>query len=748
MERKVFERRIIGSLIVLLIIEMTLLGLHLGWGGFIPPAPRRDAVVAGHVVKSENELRRRGSGSLVWEKSASDDSLYYYDSVLTLSQSTASLKLSKDTEVNLSENTLVTIEPQETAESGEIRLRFTRGNVQARNPFAPARMSSETWFMDIKVGSDVDLRQVGADQFEVGVKKGEVGFVSKQGKEKVSADQVLRISKDGTERLEMDDSFSWVDLPASRLYTHDETVNFDLKWTSPAAKELLIQTIGGQESRLQLAEGETHQTVTLPLGHHLLFLRAGNKTSQALNVEVWKAPILHLLAPLPRNRVKTGEPTQFVWMMAPGISRFDLSLKGQKHLAKESGTENTFSATFNDEDDLEWSVEGRDKDGFVIPPLYSYPLFIRETPLEAPKLMPPTLRRPAEDEPDRGASLWSWILPQAFADQVYYQAIFHWQPVAGADHYVLEVAESADFRNPILIKVLPNPEFVWKKMPLKTYFWRVAAEAKSGRLGIFSEPQEVDLNAGGEGVQVAPLKQARKKPAPKPIAEAEPPPPPPAEPVTPAPTPPPAPPAAVAEPQDKIAIHPHDFFEWRPMFTNIDQTNSDGLHSVLQGRSMFSVSVGTDRQLSSDSFLKMEIDYTQRKFQADPQSKYPLQNDLSWSDVDLFLLQHKTSSRWALGLYALHSALLVRDTLESVRVKNTYDVGGCVETVYDFGPIHYIGDHMAVVGTEYGLVTRQTLRVYPVDQFYLGGGIEGGMLFHTGGQTLSVSGQLSVGLEF
>jgi len=50
-------------------------------------------------------LRRRGTDSLVWEKSAADDVLYYYDSILTLAQSTASLKLFKDSEIRLSENT-------------------------------------------------------------------------------------------------------------------------------------------------------------------------------------------------------------------------------------------------------------------------------------------------------------------------------------------------------------------------------------------------------------------------------------------------------------------------------------------------------------------------------------------------------------------------------------------------------------------------------------------------------------------
>ena len=745
MERKIFERRVIGSLIILLIAEIALLALHLGWGGFTPPAPKQETLLAGHVKRSENELRRRGANSLVWEKSASDDAVYFYDSILTLAQSTATLKLFRDTELKLSENTLVTIEPQDQNENGEIRLKFTRGNLKARNPYVKTKLSSESWVMDIQTGSDVELRQVGDGEFELDVKRGSVGFSSEKGLQSVGENEVLRVNQDAPSKIRVDENLSWQDPPKSRIYTHSETVALPLRWKGEGGAAVVVQSVGGRESVIPVAGGRNDYLLELPLGRHQIFLRAEGLTSPGLSVEIWKAPSLHLLSPLPRDRMKLGADVNFVWMRAPEISGYQIHIHGQKQNLREESKQNTFTFRFDQEDDLEWSVEGRDSEGNVIPPNYSHPLFIRESPLEAPKLMRPQIRRPAEAKPDRGASLWNWILPQAYAedsDPTLYQAAFRWEPVAGADRYVIEISESADFRRPIVNKVVSKPEYVWKKMELKTYYWRVAAESKGGRMGIFSEPQETNLKDANSGVEVTPLKEVVARPA----VPAEPEPPPRLEPPPVAETPPPPP---MREPQPAVENLPRNFFEWRPLVSALRQTNGDSVRTTLQGPAIVAFSMGTTRTISRERFARVQVNAAQFKYKPHPESQFPSQKNISWTDVDFLITKHNTSSHYSFGFYALKSALISRETESTVHVRDAYSLGVVFEGIYQFDHVEYVGDYMGVFGNESGFLTRQSLR-FPglIGGFYLGAGVEGRYLIHSGGNTQSFSGQFSLGLDF
>lgn len=754
MDRKRFAGRFVGALVVLLIIEVTLLCLHLGWGGFHRPLTDHKTVLAGHVVKNENELRRRGTNSLVWEKSYSDDSVYYYDSILTLSQSTASLKLFKDTEIHLSENTLVTIEPQDDKSYGEIRLKFVKGSFQARNPFSNAKVESDTWSMEIKTGTEVDFRQVGENEFEFGVKKGEVDFTSALGQDKVAENQMLRIRNDAPVKMQVEQGLNWSDPPQKRIYTHGLDVPVLLKWKSREAKEIILQTLGDKEVIWTVDENQTRREIRLPLGRHQLFLRSGNRTSSALEVEVWKAPLLHLLSPLPRNRIKTEVPTAFLWMMAPGVSSYAISFHGQNQNIEKTSLENSYSATFGEEDDVLWSVEGLDADGFVIPPLYNYPLYIRETPLSAPKLKTPFLRRPAKVE-DSGASFrwFDLLLPRAQADEIAYQAIFSWEPVDGADRYVIEISESADFRAPSVTKTVLKNEFTWKNVLLKTYYWRVAAETKKGRMGIFSDPQEINLREGlsAPGVEVSPLADPRPEPPPAKTGKT---------PIvhfgseTPAPPPPQDKPLNVLEPTPqpvhKLEFRPHSFIEWSPIYSSISATGVEDMRAHLNGQSLTSVRMGTERSLAVERMVRVQVDYTRQNFMPQPKEKYPLQENLQWPEVSALVVFHMNSSHLGYGVYVVHSADIVRESLETVKTNPTNIVGPCMEGLWQMGHAQYIGDYMALVGSQYGVLTKQNIRtpLWPESPLFLGGGFSAEALFQSGGHTYSLTGQATLGFDF
>ncbi len=750
MERKAIDRRIIASLVILLAVEVTLLALHLTWGGFRPRSSANTTAVAGHVAQSENELRRRGLNSLLWEKSNSSETLYYFDSVLTLAQSTASLKLFKDTEVRLSENTLVTIEPQDHKEYGEIRLKFHRGGFQARNPFAATTVDSDGWSMEIKTGSDIDFRQVGENGYELSVKSGEVGFNSGAGVEKVSKQQVLRIQDGHLNKMQtLDDaSLRWSENPPKRIYTHSTEALVRLKWQGPGSTQLLRQTLGQPEQSTALTAFETEHSLALPLGHHRLFLRRGDATSVALDIEVWPAPTIHLLMPLPRNRIQTETPTAFVWTRIPEVASFKFLLKGRSLNSEQPLQENSFSTKFGAEDDLEWSVQGVDKEGFVIPPRYSYPLYIREAPLAAPKLRVPTLRQPASK--NRGAGLWrelqNLILPEAQADESEFQALFSWETVDRADHYVIEISETADFRSPLVTQTVSQNDFLWKKVQLKSYFWRVAAGTKQGRLGFFSEPQEVNLaDPNAVGVEVMRV-ESPEVVAPLPVATES--------------KPPPAAPVAVEEPPAAAALtppapppyilplHNRKRFEWRPAYQSIRSVGAESVHADFHGTNIKSGAVRVDHMTDPEHMLNFEVQYSQMTYQPRPKENYPFQKDLSWSDYSARGVSHVSSSPFAWGLAGRHSVRFTRKDFESIQTRDTWSVGPCGQFLKPMNKATYQSDFLALFGSDFGLTTEQRMRWTVGEIFVIGLGFDAAALFHKSGNTYSVSGQVSFGLEF
>lgn len=739
MDRRQFERRTITGLLILLTIEIGLLALHLMWGGFRPHKNNSTTALAGEVSTSEHELRKRSLNSLVWEKSSTHDSIYYYDSVLTLAQSTAKLKLFNDTELKLSENTLVTIEPTADDKHGEIRLKFHRGGFKARNPYSNTEVKSDSWSMEIKTGSEVDLRQAGND-YELQVMKGEVNFKSDHGESHVTKDQVLRIdpqTKPTPIQILPEDALHWVKPPERRIYTHKKEETLTLHWEGQHPTELIRQTLGGPEESMPLTHDATEASLTLPLGHHSLYLRGDGMSSQPLEVEIWTAPLIHLIAPLPRNRVKMLDPVTFIWTWRPEVTSFHFRLKGAATDIEQSQIENTFTTHFNAEDDAEWRVEGEDKDGFLIPAPYSYPIYIREAPLAAPKLKNPVLRRPAHDQ---GASffrqLQEWILPEARADEENdYQALFEWEPVERADRYVIEISETSDFRKPIVTETLHKSDYLWKHIRLKTIYWRVAAGNHRGQMGIFSEAQEVNLaDVHSENVTVSVIekpKPAEEKPAVTKSLEkpAEPPPP-------------------VTPPKTKEPLKSHYRAEWRPSYVNLNSSASSNVTAKLQGANLAVLGFHADQVVNENHVLRIDAEFAAAKFKPQPQDAYPNQAAISWPDIHLSGIYYTSDRHWGVGGMIETVPVFSRQDSYSIKAQTGIETGPSAEYWRKFEHLEYYASLSALVGNNFGAKTSQNLRT-PLWEDLTGGiSFNAEYLVGIGGSNSSLSLQLTLGWQF
>jgi hypothetical protein len=142
---------------------------------------------------------------------------------------------------------------------------------------------------------------------------------------------------------------------------------------------------------------------------------------------------------------------------------------------------------------------------------------------------PPSLPNealPSEEDPQTRLNFWwGWLIPAVQAQQVLepksqlpaknpnpIQALFEWEPVPGATHYILEVDTKGDFISPSLITTVYDTRFLWNEAPSGIVFWRVAA-GNDQRMGYFSLSQKITLTATKAKTNV-PLTLPTKKPLP------------------------------------------------------------------------------------------------------------------------------------------------------------------------------------------------------------------------------------------
>ena len=510
MRKRLSDRRLILLTVFALFVEVLLLLAHLN---ILPifSTDSKDKIKAGYVLRTEKDLKKKVADGLMWDSVEKDDSVYFYDSLLTLSESSATLYLYEKTEISLSENTLVTIEPEDKDSQGQIRIKFSKGDLHARNPYSQTKIESEGTLLILEKGSEVNLRSQGENGVELEVLSGELKLSNG---ESISKNQLLQIKdKTVTSKKDILTDLDFLSRPKNRIYTHLEKEVLGFNWKNPEAQLEYWQF--GTFDRKTINQG---QQLSLNPGKYFYRLKLNDQVSSTFKLEIWKAPVIHLVSPLPRDRSPYNSNLEFIWTITTQAQKYQFELEDSKgKIIQSQSADNFVYQNLTTDADYNWRVYGYDQDGFAIPPLYSYPLYIRESPLAAPTIRKPLLRLPAtapkhpkHKEPSKTIRkkkvslfelLWDAVIPSAkaeshahaTADAADWEAVFTWDKVAGAKHYIIEISETPDFRHPLLAQKIKSSQLVWNVKKLQKYYWRVAAGTDS-RLGVFSEPELVDFS--------------------------------------------------------------------------------------------------------------------------------------------------------------------------------------------------------------------------------------------------------------
>lgn len=469
----------------------------LGNLGIFEANSKSTSTTIGKITYSFHNVKQKNHDSLVWQDSPADTPLYAYDSVLTLKNSSAKLKLQGDIQLDVRQNTLVVLEPPKADTDKNLLLRFSRGNLRGRTKNQSFRMGHGEWSFEATPGTDVSLRSLGEDNVEVEVAKGEVKLNHPElSSQSVKAGEKLNIEDNAPREIErLNTSLKWSSGDQIKVYAYEFPAHVQLQWEG-AADSLLIE----DENRKIRQHSVAKRGFSTQLNEGSYWLRLENEAgySPQLSVQVLKAPHYIYLSPLPRDRYVRANPVEFFWMRSTQIHNYRLEISGDPEF-KQIKTSITsplpgVTTRFANEGDYYWRVIGLDPDGFEVPSPYVYPIYPVEKPLSAPQLIYPTSpRQPAAKDRSSSFNLWNLLFPKVYADELKRKIIFSWYPVPEADFYLIEISSAPDFLKPETIIKTKETRIAWSEFEFKTYYFRVAGGQNNGRKGLFSEPMKVDL---------------------------------------------------------------------------------------------------------------------------------------------------------------------------------------------------------------------------------------------------------------
>ncbi len=724
------DNKVIGLLLVALISQILLLLWHMGLLG-LPGAEtsQTSGQVAGTIESIEKNLKRRPINSLIWEESRAPEKVYFHDSVLTLSDSTAKIQLQNGTQINLSENTLITIEPEKESSSGEIRIKMAQGNIRARNPFEKAIIEDQSTSVKIDADSDIDLMKDESGQIEILVNKGQADIVFQDKAYAVAKNERMVLNKEGVSKDKVSDSLKWQSSDLFRYYTHSDQTQVSLAWVGSAQK-LVVLKDGETYLQISLQPQQSKWMGELPLGTYWVFLKGQEGRTKNRELQIWPAPKIQLVMPRPRDRRKSGA-LQFVWTPQSSLKSYELVLKTEGQTLRFPANLNKTTETIDLEGDFEWEVWGLDHKGFKIPPAYTYPLFLRDNPFAPPKLNKPKIIKPQPKT--------SWLerlfIPQARAEQNQ-TAVFSWQEIPGAEIYFIEISTDKEFRSPVVKEQLTQPVFQWTDFDeKKTYYWRVAAGDRSGRMGVFSEPTVVDWDyVLPKKTEATPTKAKAVKPKPRtqprtrPVVQRRQ--------VRDRVKPPekiqsePRPPRTTRPTETKEDTTPRPYFHsaglfYMPGFA-LKNYKADGLTKAnLQGGNPISLGVELKFFITRQSLLRLYSKINLLEYEPQPKNAFPFQpniktrtwvNHISWSPMD---------STWGVGLWISELPTLERQSFEQVRIEQTVAYGILGEKTFSVGAGEWISQ-AAIINSQdsWGGATSQRF-LYPLSWgFHVGAEIE------------------------
>jgi hypothetical protein len=411
------EKKILPIMIMAFVCELFLFAADLG----ILPSPwvehsaKSELSRIGKVSWKRQSVQKKARDSILWQSSESGEPLYSYDSVLTLKNSSAKLKLDSNIQIDLQKNTLVVLEPSLGEDNGrKFRIQFFKGDLRSKTGDSPLSMQSGSWTVEAKQNTDLALKTLQNGRLSVEVRTGSAKVQKSSGGKTtaVMSGTRLELSEQRVEQQQnLSDDLVW---ESESLFVNHFSFEFPVTFQlrrRGQGRTLVANNTRGDEISYPLDAEQRLKSLFLDPGTWNFRLENPDSTSKTLSVNLYPAKKTRHLYPLPRSRVDPQSQVDFSW--APNADADSYKLIITSASQKEPIVKLTQSPQGQHEFDLpadyKWKVIGLDESGFEISNHYEYPLYVIPDPLAPPKLIDPleapSIRQPAESGDRDGAGV-------------------------------------------------------------------------------------------------------------------------------------------------------------------------------------------------------------------------------------------------------------------------------------------------------------------------------------------------------
>ncbi|NQZ02412.1 MAG: hypothetical protein HRT45_17270, partial [Bdellovibrionales bacterium] len=325
------EKTILPLMIVAFVFELFLFAADLGlistpWSD--RPQATKQSVI-GKVSWKRQSVQTKSRDSILWQSSDKGEPLYSFDSVLTLKNSSAKLQLEGNIQIDLQENTLVVLEPQEKSDAQTFRIQFYKGDLRSKTGARRLAMQSGSWTVEAKPNTDLALKTLNSGRLSLEVRSGGASVQKGTGENstQISSGTRLELSESRIEEQQsLTKNLQW-SLKSLMInhYAFEFPVDFNLVWQGPA-ESLIAHNTRGDEIRYPVSSTDSNKLLSLDPGTWNFRLVNQQGTSQTLSVNLYPARKTKHIYPLPRSRADLKQELNFSWAPHPDAVAYMISL--------------------------------------------------------------------------------------------------------------------------------------------------------------------------------------------------------------------------------------------------------------------------------------------------------------------------------------------------------------------------------------------------------------------------------------